>query len=58
MAYSGIFTTGDIFSQVQAYYSGIAEEQFGIESAFSIGPGSAFSKGPFFLKVRFIKFAI
>ena len=29
----------------------------GIWSVFSIGPGSAFSKGPLFLKVRFIKYA-
>ena len=31
---------------------------FGIGSAFSLGPRSAFSKGPLFLKVRFIKYAI
>ena len=31
---------------------------FGIGSAFSVGHGSAFSKGPLFLKVRFIKYAI
>ena len=28
MAYSGIFRTGDIFSQLQAHYSGITQEQF------------------------------
>ena len=28
MAYSGIFRTIDIFSQVQARYSGITQEQF------------------------------
>ena len=28
MAYSGIFRTGDIFSQFQAHYSGITQEQF------------------------------
>ena len=27
MAYSGIFRTGDIFSQLQANYSGITQEQ-------------------------------
>ena len=27
MAYSGIFRTGDIFSQLQAHYSGITQEQ-------------------------------
>ena len=31
---------------------------FGIGSAFSIGLGSAFSKGPLFLKVQFIKYVI
>ena len=28
MAYSGIFRTGDIFSQFQVHYSGITQEQF------------------------------
>ena len=28
MACSGIFRTGDIFSQIQAHYSGITQEQF------------------------------
>ena len=28
MAYSGIFRTADIFSQFQAHYSGITQEQF------------------------------
>ena len=28
MAYSGIFRTGYIFSEFQAHYSGIAQEQF------------------------------
>ena len=28
MAYSDIFRTGDIFSQFQAHYSGITQEQF------------------------------
>ena len=28
MAYSGIFRTADIFSQFQARYSGIIQEQF------------------------------
>ena len=28
MAYSDIFRTGDIFSQFQAHYSGIIQEQF------------------------------
>ena len=31
---------------------------FGIGSAFSIGPGSVFSKGPLFLKAQFIKYVI
>ena len=31
---------------------------FGIGSTFFIGPGSAFSKGPIFVKVRFIKYVI
>ena len=28
MAYLGIFKTGDIFSQLQAHYSSITQEQF------------------------------
>ena len=28
MAYSGIFRTGYIFSQLQAYYSALTQEQF------------------------------
>ena len=28
MAYSGIFRTGDIVSQLQAHYSAITQEQF------------------------------
>ena len=28
MAYSDIFKTGDIFSQLQAHYLGITQEQF------------------------------
>ena len=28
MAYLGIFRTGDIFSQFQAHYSGINQEEF------------------------------
>ena len=28
MVYSGIFRTGDIFSQFEALYSGITQEQF------------------------------
>ena len=30
----------------------------GIGSVFSVGPESAFSKGPLFMKFRFIKYAI
>ena len=40
MGCSGIFRTGDIFSQIQAHYSGITQEQFmNILNLVCVDPG-------------------